>query len=80
MLQLQGFKEEDLVKIQMSDDPRLDEVKKEGDIFIVPNSWKNEDIYKYFEQKKLGEKFKIIKQTKGSNAVLINLNRKQIKL
>lgn len=80
MLQLQGFKEEDLVKIQMSDDPRLDEVKKERDIFIVPNSWKNEDIYKYFEQKKLGEKFKIIKQTKGSNAVLINLNRKQIKL
>ncbi|PZM87262.1 MAG: hypothetical protein DLD55_02340 [candidate division SR1 bacterium] len=80
MLQLQGFKKQDLVKIQMSDDPHLDEVKKEGDIFIVPNLRDDKTLYDYFNQKGLGEKFKIIKQIKGTNNVSITPNKKHIKL
>lgn len=80
VLQLQGLKKDDIIKIQMSDNPNLDSVKKEWDIFILPNTWNNTYIDNYFKQNNLDQKFKIIKQNKGTNSVLISNNKKYLKL
>ena len=46
----------------------------------MPQSWDDQKIYTYFEELGLEEKFKIIKQHKGSNSVGISSVRKHLKL
>ena len=66
-LQLQGIPKEDLVKIQLSD--TVSDVEERDGIYFVPNAWNEEKIDAYFSSINMSEKFKVIKQIKGTNSV-----------
>ena len=78
-LQLQGIPKEELVKIQLSD--TVSDVEERDGIYFVPNAWNEEKIDAYFSSINMSEKFKVIKQIKGTNSVWIISNaRRKIKL
>ena len=78
-LQLQGIPKEDLVKIQLSD--TISDVEERDGIYFVPNAWNEEKIDAYFSSINMSEKFKVIKQIKGTNSVwIISNSRRKIKL
>lgn len=80
MLTLQGIPAENILKIQISSDPQLQEPYQENEVFIVPSHRKDQEMYDYFKEQWLDKKFKVIKQVKGTNSVWINLERNHIKL
>ena len=78
-LQLQGISKDELVKIQLSD--TVWDVEERDGIYFVPNAWNEEKIDAYFSSINMSEKFKVIKQIKGTNSVwIISNSRRKIKL
>ena len=78
-LQLQGISKEELVKIQLSD--TVSDVEERDGIYFVPNAWNEEKIDAYFSSINMPDKFKVIKQIKGTNSVwIISNSRRKIKL
>ena len=71
-LQIQWISPDNIVKIQYNTNKEQSDVRQENDIFIVPSSWKSEDIYKNFDSIWIWQKFKIIKKTSWTNSVSIS--------
>jgi len=55
------------VKIQLSD--TVSDVEERDGIYFVPNAWDEEKIDAYFSGISMPDKFKVIKQIKGTNSV-----------
>ena len=70
-LQIQWIEPDNTIRIQYSSNEEQSEVIRENDMYIVPKSWKSEDIYKYFDSIWEWQKFKIIKKITWTNAVNI---------
>ena len=81
LLEIEWFSSEDLIKINIGAKknkahPELTEelldVKEENWIYYVPLSRKDKEIYEYFNEKGIGQKFKIIKKNLWSNSIAIS--------
>ena len=55
------------MKIQLSD--TVSDVEERDGIYFVPNAWNEEKIDAYFSSINMPDKFKVIKQIKGTNSV-----------
>lgn len=80
VLQLQGFAKDDLIKVQLSDDPLLTEAWKQWDIYMIPSRWSAKEQSNFFREQWLEDKFKIVKRTSWTNSVLISTTKHQINL
>lgn len=77
LLEIEWFKKEDIIKIQVEEKYTTVDIKDW--IYHIPAKWKNEEIYKFFDQEGLWQKFKIVKQTKGNNSVSISKENDKFK-
>lgn len=70
LLQIEGFKNGEYIKIEFSKNKEITNVEmKEDDLFVIPASWKSDKIYEYFKDQGLWQKFKIIKKNAWNNLV-----------
>lgn len=74
LLEIEWFKKEDMIKIQIDSDIKTPKDPEEwkNDVYHIPWERKDKDVYDYFENKWIGQKFKIIKKTLWSSSINIS--------
>lgn len=70
LLEIEWFKKEDIIKIQ------IDTIKKDPEeinwIYYIPAERKDKELYDYFDNKWIWQKFKVIKRTLWNNSIDIS--------
>lgn len=77
LLEIEWFNKEDIVKIEI--DTNTKELIKIDDIYHVPAERKEKELYEYFNDNGIGQKFKIIKKNIGNNSVGITKENGEFK-
>ncbi|MDD3262710.1 MAG: hypothetical protein PHR61_02585 [Candidatus Absconditabacteria bacterium] len=72
ILQIEGFKKGNIIKIEIKDISEAKNPAEEDGIYEIPSNRKSKEIYDYFDSQGIGQKFKIIKKKLGGNSVDIS--------
>lgn len=79
MLQIEWFKKENIIKIEIKDIYEAQKPEQEDWIYQIPSNRKSKEIYDYFDSQWIWQKFKIIKKKLWNNSVNISKENNSFK-